>query len=241
MSVQHRVPVILTRALAQAKRFARSLPSGTWPVFSPLLEISFLPVTEPPDVFETLLFTSENGVMALAAAGALRSGQTALCVGQRTAEAAQAAGLEATSANGAAVDLIQLALSAPGPFVHVRGVHTRGDVAQMLNAAGHPCRELVVYDQIERSLSVPATHTFSIGQPCLVPLFSPRTAALFLKAQPEAPSAHLICLSPAITEVVAAGRYGSLSTSRSPTAEALMSELSSRLTAIRLETKGVSG
>lgn len=241
MSAQHRVPVILTRALAQAERFAETLPTETQAVFSPLLEILLLPVQDRPNASEILLFTSENGVMSIAATGAAHSGQMALCVGKRTAEVAQAAGFDATSADGSAADLIQLALTTSGPFTHVRGVHTRGDIAETLRAAGHTCRELVLYDQIERPLSAEASDILSTDQPCLVPLFSRRTAELFLREQPKAVSAHIICLSTAVADALSTGSYASVSTSRAPRADALLSELSDRLRAIRLEAKGVSG
>ncbi|MEM9393476.1 MAG: uroporphyrinogen-III synthase [Pseudomonadota bacterium] len=241
MSAQHRVPVILTRAKAQSERFATELPDGTEPVVSPLLEIKVLPLRAGPRPEETLLFTSENGVAALVAHKGGYAGQTALCVGDRTAEAARTAGFAAQSANGSAEDLVELAMRSSGDFAHVRGFHSRGDVAKQLRLAGHTCREIVLYDQLERGLSPEARKILDTKRTCLVPLFSPRTAILFSNAQPAAPAAHMICLSATVAEAVSDGDYASISISNAPKASALLVALRNRLESIRLETRGVSG
>lgn len=241
MSAQHRVPVILTRAKAQAARFASCLPEATYPVFSPLLRIVHLPLDNAPTPEETLLFTSENGVAALVSAGGVRDGQTALCVGEQTRAAAKEAGFAAMSANGAADDLVKFALLREGAFVHVRGVHARGEVSRTLRKAGRACRELILYDQQAQDLCKEAREVLNQGAPSLVPLFSPRTAALFYEACPRADAAHILCLSPAIAEGAANGRYASLTVSSNPNADSLLTALSGRLQAIRLETGGASG
>jgi uroporphyrinogen-III synthase len=238
MSAQHRVPVILTRAKAQAARFAAELPADMVPIFSPLLDIEFLPLDAELSRDETLLFTSENGVAALAASGAGLPGQQALCVGDRTAQAARTAGLEAASARGTAQDLVALALRGAGPFVHIRGSHARGDVAAQLRAAGKACREVIAYAQRSVSLTPEALTILRGPDPCLVPLFSPRTAALFVAACPSAPHARLICISKATQDAVTGGDYAVSDRSAQPDAGSVLDALCCHLKAIRLEAGG---
>ncbi|WP_425092301.1 uroporphyrinogen-III synthase [Tropicimonas sp. S265A] len=241
MSAQHRVPVILTRAQAQSERFAKTLPDSTRAVFSPLLEMDFHRLSEAILPQETLLFTSENGVAALVAQDGGTRGQKALCVGDRTAQAARAAGFDARSARGTADDLVQMAAHAPGPFVHIHGAHTRGDVTARLIGAGKSCRALCLYTQQARPLTPEALSVLTGNTPSLVPLFSPRTAALFRAACPSAPKAHLICLSKAVSKQVTDGRYAVCKTAARPDAKALHALLCQELKAIRLETGGASG
>lgn len=241
MSAQHRVPVILTRAQAQSERFAALLPRGTYAVISPLLEIVFLPPVAPPDPSETVLFTSENGVLALKSALGQAEGRIALCVGDRTALAARAAGWMARSARGNADDLLVLARGSDGPFVHVRGEHTRGALAERLSAAGRPCREIVVYTQRALPLSQQAEGVLRSETPSIVPLFSPRTAQIFARACPRAERAHLACISAATAAALDDGKYASIRVSSEPDASAMLDTIAGLVKTIHLETGQASG
>jgi len=235
MAAQHRVPVLLTRPRAQAERFAKTLEGGFAPLIAPLLKIVFQPIDTPPCADETVLVTSENGVRALVAAGGIIRGQKALCVGDRTARSARQAGLLATSAQGTVEDLFALAQKEPGPFVHLRGAHARGDLQARLQALGKTCRTIVAYDQIACPLSAEAVALLSGGTPCLVPLFSPRTAALFVAACPEGAGARVLCLSPQVAEAAAQGRFAEITTVSAPDAAAMRVGLRVAADAIRLE------
>lgn len=119
--------VLLTRPEAQGARFAAALAEALGPVrlvTSPLMAPAFLVPAIPlrPDA---LIFTSETGVEGYRrlAAPELSDVRRAWCVGNRTARAAEAAGLAAHSAEGDAERLIAAILAAdePGPLLHLRG------------------------------------------------------------------------------------------------------------------------
>jgi uroporphyrinogen-III synthase len=213
--------ILLTRPQEQGDRFAADLKaalgSAVRVVLSPLLAPEYLMPTLPAVTFGAVILTSETG--AQAAGRILATGQAlprrAWCVGNRTAEAARAAGFDALSAEGDAKALIAAILTAdePGPLLHLRGRNTRGAVFETLNSAGIVTYDAVCYEQVAQPL-IPAAHDV-LGQeePVIVPLFSPRTAHLFAKALGE--SNHrvaplwLACLSPAVAEAaqsVPAGR-----------------------------------
>jgi len=194
--------LLMTRPRSASERFAAALEAETGPfarvIVSPLLEIVPRPAPAlPPEA--ALAFTSENAA-ALAAPFAA-PGRRAYCVGDRTAEAARAAGFEAVSAGGDAAALAaRLAADPPGAsIVHLAGAHQRGDLVERLRAAGLPAERVTVYDQAARPLSAEARAALAGRSFVLLPLFSPRSAAL---ASAEAAGATapllLACLSPAI-------------------------------------------
>jgi uroporphyrinogen-III synthase len=125
------------------------------------------------------VFTSAEGAQHFAA-GDPRRDLPAWCVGAHTAAVARGLGFDAADA-GADADALVAALAArppAAPLLHARGVHSRGDVAARLSAAGLPTAEVVVYDQRSLPLSPAARAAAASSAPLVVPLFSPRTAAL---------------------------------------------------------------
>lgn len=148
-------------------------------VVSPVIEV----VPQPFDVAAVsgaeLVFTSANAVRAAAARVNL-CGKRAWVVGPRTAEAARREGMDVVSADGDADALLALLCKAgpEAPLVHLRGVHTRGDIAGRLSAAGLPTQSVIVYDQRPRALTAEAVGLLAGKAPVLIPLYSPRTARL---------------------------------------------------------------
>lgn len=177
--------LLLTRPLAASEKLVQQLGArgvDLPAVISPTMEV--VPVPFDAGVVDTddLVFTSANAVKAVAGRMDLR-GRRAWVVGPRTGEAARDAGMETVSAEGDANDLVALIGKArPGRLVHLHGVHTRGDVAARLTAAGVPTVSLVVYDQRPLPLSAEAIALLSGEAPVLVPLYSPRSARLLGQA-----------------------------------------------------------
>lgn len=237
MAAQPPLPVLLTRPRAQSERFAKDLPASLAPVISPLLEI--VPLTEfpaaPPGV--TLIFTSGNGVQAYAARFP-GDGRQVLCVGDRTAALAREAGFDAISAGGDADAVVELAQDMRDPLLHVRGVHVTGDVAARLRALGKDVDELVAYDQMTLPLSQDARST--LNGPCLVPLFSPRTAELFAKACPSAGKAQIVAMSPSVASRLPQNAYKAISVLETPNAAAMRDALSAYASGNHLEARGSS-
>jgi uroporphyrinogen-III synthase len=225
--------ILLTRAPAQADAYAATLTATFGDrlrlIRSPLLRITDVPGLVDLDGIHTLLFTSVNGVEAFAARTARRD-LPALCVGEKSAEAALVAGLSARAADGTAEGLLRLALGEglgkTGDFLYLRGRHTARDLAEKLVAGGCPAREQVVYDQQAVPLSDDARDALA-GGPVLVPLFSPRTARLFAAgaAGIDLDRATALCISDNVAVAIAKAGFGRVIVANDPTAESLTREI----------------
>ena len=241
MVLQHKVPVLLTRPEAQSRRFAERLPDAAEPVIAPLQRIVFLDAELPLDEAQVVIFTSQNGVLAATRLHA-GDGRRAYCVGSRTAAIAQANGFVAQDCGGRADLLVDWILQArdPGPFLRVRGRHSRGDVAGRLRSAGLQVTDVVLYEQLELPFPEDVRRRLLSGR-ILVPLFSPRSATLFQAAIPEAPDAELICISGAAADAVRSVNYRDVHCLAEPTADAMLEEVSRRASGKSLEGSSLSG
>ena len=170
----------------------------------------------------------------------------AYCVGARTAEAARAAGFEAVSAAGdadALVDMILRACQGPSEpargawserppetikacktaLWHLHGEETRGDVASRLRQAGIDVCSAVVYRQVPQALDQAAKAVLATGAPVIVPLFSPRSAALFSQTlPPDRAALWVVAISPATAGALAGFVPQRLQIARSPEAPAML-------------------
>ncbi|PTE22664.1 uroporphyrinogen-III synthase [Cereibacter changlensis] len=235
MASQSRQPFLLTRPARQGARFAAALRQrfgeGIRLVTSPLLAPLFLR-PELPAGAATLIFTSETGVEAFRRISAEQpqTAHSAWCVGERTAEAARAAGLSTRSADGDAEALVAQILAAgeAGPLLHLRGAETRGEVAKQLTEEGIPATEAVVYDQRPQPLSDEALALLQGPEPVIAPLFSPRTAALLAgELRLRAPGAPLwvAALSPAVAAAAAPLQPARSQTAAHPDAASLIAAI----------------
>jgi uroporphyrinogen-III synthase len=202
MARQSRSPtILLTRPLAQSRRFAQELAgvTGLPVVISPLMAPVFLAPRLPDGPFRAVILTSETGALA---AGNLRAALPgrAYCVGARTAEAARAAGFGAIVAGGDAAGLVATLSGADetGPLLHLRGRDSRGEIAGTLTKRRIVTHEAVIYDQQEQPLSDEAQGLLAGDAPLIVPLFSPRSAVLFAAQAQGAKTLWLAALSPAV-------------------------------------------
>lgn len=204
--------LLLTRPKAQSRALVKDIennfPDKTTCLISPLMAIT--PTGHLPDTskFQAVLFTSVNGVQAFIDLGGTTS-SICFCVGARTTRVAQAAGLDAVSANGAAAELIALVSKdlkpASGPLLHIRGEHTAGDIAENLTAQGFAVEQAVLYSQQACDLTDTARQSLAQGKVQGLPLYSPLTARRFagiLAENPSWPTQNLTALC--ISENVAA-------------------------------------
>lgn len=193
--------ILLTRPEKASRRFAAQLREALGSVevvISPLLQIS--PLVQSVDLsgVVALVFTSAHAVPFGA------PGMRCYCVGDATARAAKAAGMQAISAGSDATGLSRriLADGETGPLLHIRGAHSRGQVAQTLTDAGCQTREIVAYDQVARPLSDTAKALLGGESPVIVPVFSPRTAEIFSESANAGPNAWCAALSDAVAEKI---------------------------------------
>lgn len=175
---------LLTRPEAQSRDLAAELP-GVDCLISPVLRIA--PVDFDADRVAAapgLIFTSVNAVPF---AGRGR-GRPALCVGPQTARAAREAGFSVIEGPGDADGLLPL-LADRQDWLHLHGIH---------RACALPAQGLAVYDQVAQALDATALRAISGSRPLILPLFSPRSAAL-LSARVAAASAPIttVAISPA--------------------------------------------
>lgn len=177
--------ILLTRPGTQSRALAERLRQrlGHVPILiSPILDI--VPVAfDLPVTPRFLVLTSAHAAEAASRVGRL-AGLPAYCVGDRTAEAALAAGFEAISAGGDAADLAALvaARRPAGPGLHLRGRHVASDVPELLSSAGIDTFSAVAYDQVAQPLSAEARAALDHGAPLIVPVYSPRSSQLLADA-----------------------------------------------------------
>lgn len=193
--------LLITRPQHAAERFldelnARGLPvAGA--VISPAVRIQ--PVGDMISAHGSVvtIFTSASAVQR---AEPLR-GATAFCVGERTAEVARQKGFVVDLVEDTAKALISSILEASPtlPLVHLRGVHTREDLATSLRIGGLEFSEKIVYDQQAQEPIAEAQTLLTSAHPIVLPLFSPRTAELVRSWLPAPyPTLHCAALSPAV-------------------------------------------
>ena len=173
--------LLLTRPEDASRRFAAAVEGalgGGWRVVvSPLMETRFLTVPVPD--CDTLVFTSETAVRAVARLGTDRRA-LAWCVGPRTEEAACAAGFSTKRGGGTAEELVAAILAdRPASTVFCpRAQDQAVDVAKLLNLAGIETVSEVVYAQIAHPPTVEARDLMAGADPVMLPLFSARSARL---------------------------------------------------------------
>lgn len=231
------LPVLLTRPKEQGQAFAQRLGEkfgvGVRPVISPLMVPHFLMPDLPQGDFAAVIFTSATGVSACHPLRAVLPAR-AYCVGQKTAEAARAAGFLTFSADGDAEALLSLILAdlPKGRLLHLRGKEAWGNLAERLSAAGVPASDLVVYRQDPQPLSPEAVALLQATGPLILPLFSPRSAALMAKALPAGTRArlYLAALSPAVARS-ASFPHIRLITATRPDADAMLDAIAELIVA----------
>lgn len=222
--------LLLTRPAAQSAEFVAMCEAKTGfrlpVVLSPLMEIE--PLGDAPDPAQSgaLIFTSSNGLRILAEQYNLH-GCLAYCVGTRTTELARSKGLNAFEA-GRNVEELTAYLAGvvqTGHLLHIRGVHTRGNLTGRLQDIGIPIDEAVIYDQVSRPLTQAAQALLSGRSPVVVPVFSPRSATLLRKSASITAPLTVIAMSSAIAK--AWDGPGAVVTAPEATADAMASQVTS--------------
>lgn len=181
------VPLLLTRPDPQATDFARALQARFGAqlqvIRTPLLAPHFYAPVLPKRKFAGLILTSQTGVVAFQRLGdaTMDLPRAVYCVGLRTADSARQAGLHPIITEQDAASLIRQikANPPPGALLHLRGREARGNIENSLINAGIDTFDCIVYAQEQRGLVPEAKAVLHRPFPVLIPLFSPRTAAIF--------------------------------------------------------------
>lgn len=228
-------PLILTRPHEQSAQFwgqvAATCPGRFIPILTPLMEIRAEETSLDIDGAQALLFTSRNAVAQFAARSDRRD-IPALCVGHATARVAQDHGFIAQSADGDAAALATLVAQSHVPdgghFIHFRGAHSAGNLVDALLGEGIPTEERVIYDQ--RALPLTDSARSALEQsPCIIPLFSPRSARLLVEQlQGLTPARHqIIAISEAVATEATRVPGSTITVAQHPSATAMLAAIAS--------------
>lgn len=206
-----RPTLLLTRPQAASDRFAteaRAVLGADCPVvIAPLMRTVWQGALPDMTDIGDLIFTSETALRGFCRLSPRRD-MRAWCVGARTASAAKAAGFDVRQGPGDAVGLAAL-IAATGTgrrYVWPHGTHVACDMGALLSSAGTETIPTVVYDQQTLPLRAAAQDLLSRPDPVLLPLFSPRSARLFLMAVASLPlnaPLYLASLGPEIDAAAA--------------------------------------
>jgi uroporphyrinogen-III synthase len=189
-----------------------------------LIDIGFLPVDLDVRDYSGIIFTSENGVKAFSRAGHQPHG-IAYCVGDRTGTAANDVGFPVISADGNASDLVTVIAARPktGRLLHFRGEHARGDIAGSLSTAGYDTDEIIAYRQVAVPLSRDARNALGGERIVILPLFSPRSARLFVAdAGNVSAPLKIVAMSAAVARAVSGFNSHTLVVAGAPNARAML-------------------
>ncbi len=233
--------VLITRPIEESRALAETLEAeGIECLIWPLTRIA--PVVHElklPPTAQGLLFTSANGVRALAALIPRRD-LPALCVGGATAAAARRAGfLNCFSAEGDAQALAGLARrSGIVEFFHPRGRDTAGDLAGWLAETGQRVTEAVLYEAQETGPPpAPVAAALAAGMVDLVAVWSRRNAAILARYLAESPAklagTSLLAISPAAAAPLAGCGFARIEIAESPNVAAMLVAIRTAHAALR--------
>lgn len=217
--------LVLTRPAPQARQIADVLGKDVRIVIAPVMAIVSTGITVDLARYRGVILTSANAVTFAPDLAGFR----VYCVGKRTAEAARARGADVALVAQDADDLVAR-LHGEGPLVHLRGTHSRGDVAKRLSSAGIETHEVEIYDQKPQPLSPEARALIEGETPVVLPLYSPRSARLLGAAlRSVGPNVHAIVLSAAVAEAWLAETGQKAEVCGAPTGEDMLRRISAAL------------
>lgn len=209
-----RPTILLTRPAPQSQRWAKlieaELGNDIPVVISPVIEIEFLQPDVPEGDFNGVIFTSANAVSAFAQLTKDRD-LAAYCVGARTAAIAKEYGFDAISADGSVDDLVPLIHSqrGSGRLLYPRGAYTARNLQEIFANSSIEITEFVTYRQTPKPLSQDALELLQSPGSVLIPLFSPRSAQIFISTLSQTMKSDLIalCFSEAVLEKTATWNF----------------------------------
>ncbi|MHA1153998.1 MAG: uroporphyrinogen-III synthase [Alphaproteobacteria bacterium] len=232
--------VLVTRPEEDAGALVAALVArGHEALVEPMLSVAPAPGVTPPldlDGVQALLFTSANGVRALAELTARRD-LPVFTVGDASAETARAAGFGAVeSAGGDVDDLARLVVDRLNPddgvLYQAAASRRAGDLKGALEAAGFTLRREVLYQTVPASdLSGSLRRELAAGRLAAATFFSPRTAETFAGLVEKSglsgacAETTALCLSEAVAEKLRGLDWRALRVAERPNQNALLARL----------------
>ncbi len=218
--------ILITRPAPTDAEFADQIRARLGDVhicLSPLMRIAFSDDLPDLEDIRTLVFTSRNGVQSFIRISDHRD-FACYCVGDATAQAAQAEGFSTIAGDGSSSDLVaRLVADKPnGSCLHVRGTHSVGDIAGELTSTGVPAHEAILYDQVSQPLSSEAQALLCGETPVILPLFSPRTARLLSENAHNGAQMHVAALSQNVADALPSDFAATVLVARRPDTQAML-------------------
>ncbi|WP_425040355.1 uroporphyrinogen-III synthase [Primorskyibacter sp. S187A] len=220
--------LLLTRPEEASLRFAAQIADPKLNIIiSPVLGITPVSSPRPAGAHQGLIFSSANAVTQFQEAIRLPS----YVVGRTTAAAVEARGGEVrhVALNGEALANWMLQHRPDVPLLHVCGRHVAVPVAERLTEAGLRCDTWCVYTQEARALSQDARAALEREENVILPLFSPRSAAILveqLSACPAGAVLTIIAMSAAVAQKWTAQCAGTdIRIAARPDAKAMLAEV----------------
>ncbi|MEM7178890.1 MAG: uroporphyrinogen-III synthase [Pseudomonadota bacterium] len=227
-------PVLLTRPLADSRRFAEALEAeGMDSLIWPLMRIEpIAPVSKLPIGIGGLLITSSHAIRAFAALDKRRD-LPVLCVGSRTASVARDLGFGIVlSANG---NVEAMARLAPGTgirhFFYPRGRETARDLGEMLRAGGQQVTDMVLYQAVPAGdPPAPVAAALQTGALSAITLWSTRNAEVLVdwcaaKGSVRMLAVPIVAISDAVADPCREAGFQKVSAAHSPDAAGILTRL----------------
>lgn len=230
--------LLLTRPAAEAQgSIVRLRALGHSAISVPMLKIVPLACALPPGDWQGVLVTSAHGAQFLADEHRRRlAGVPVLAVGDRSAQAARAAGFSnVVSARGneaALALLVKQSLPQGSRLLYLAGHERRGGLERLLATYGFTCEIVETYDAVAaKALPVDVGASLRQGHLDAVLHYSARTASLFVKVAASAGLAEEIkalihlCLSTQVAAQLAFVAPEQVKVAKAPNEEALFALL----------------
>lgn len=227
--------VLVTRPLDHAHDFMVEIASlGYKPVLAPLLTIIPLPQDlESVPVPDAVVLSSANSVSPVALPPFWHN-IPAFCVGDRTGDAARAAGFtHVTCGEGGINDLapiLRARLLAGSNIAYLRGEDVRYDLKTVL--PDYRVTDILTY-RAEDVTDLPDAVLNSFSTLGVITLFSPRTGRILADILARhhlaalTPQIKLLCLSPSVVESVSDYAWKEIHIADHPTQSAMLEQLAS--------------
>jgi uroporphyrinogen-III synthase len=220
--IHRELTLLLTRPEPQSSEFLarceREHGDRIPAVISPVLRIVDAGDIPPLDAYRSLIFTSGHAVRRVGEAGLL-TGRTVAVVGQATAELAGDYGAVAMAYGADIGTFLANCADLAGPCLHLRGSHTRGDLAARLASMDKAASEAVVYDQLTLPPTRAAQAMIAGTDPIIAPIFSPRSAHLLSRFISRRPDVTVVAMSEAVA--AASRTIGEVHIAAAPTVEGM--------------------
>ena len=193
--------ILLTRPIKASKRIKGELLATNNQLdicISPLIEIQYPTYDFLQQEYSGYVFTSENAIHSLLSKGVNLGSVSVYCVGNQTRKLAINVGYNVIQTFNRVEEMVSGLEKSEftDKLFYFRGEHVSQDLKLVLGNKGIEIEELIVYNQRKCPLAKEALTLLS-EKPCLIPLYSARTARLFSNEVKEIPAkGHLIfCMS----------------------------------------------